>query len=115
MPEDIRTDHPVLSRLGLLEKRLDELVAQFCHQPDSEEPIDRTARTLSTLLRESERIEEMKRKYDKSGQDGDSEYSPAEVERMRAELERRLDRIAKNLEEKVADPAAAGPRRSPDA
>ena len=109
MPEDIRKKGTVLSRLELLEEKLDDTVVDFCADRDAEQLAqhERTARTLASLLRETERLEEMKRKFEQ-GQDDDSEYSPAEVERMRIELKRRLDRLAKaRAEGQVEQPAAA--------
>lgn len=117
MPDDIRAAGALPARLALLEHKLAETVRDFCADRDGEElpRFERTARTLASLMRESERMEEMKRKYERAGSDQQHEFDPAEIERMRAEIKRRLDRIAESLVAKqVGGDADARPDQSPD-
>ena len=107
MPDDIRSGGTVLSRLDRLAAKLDDLVEQLCGRDEDETSLDRTARTLSGLLRDTGRIEEMKQQYDPSGQQDSADDLDGEtVRELEQRLLRKIDRLAAALAEEAADQRA---------
>ncbi|GGD09205.1 hypothetical protein [Aquisalinus flavus] len=94
MPEDIRSKPTVLSRLELLEEKLDDTVVDFCADREGEDLArnERTARTLAALLRECERMEAMKKKYDGSESGGHDDDESEALEALTLELKRKIIR-----------------------
>lgn len=93
MPQAVTPTGTFLSRLGLLEEKLDNTVLRFCTQDDEEVPLNEVASTLGTLLRQTEKTEELKGRYGRADDtDGD-----AELEQLRNDIKKKLRGVCERM------------------